>query len=255
MTTPNTDHWWQAFYLGPFQELQLGGIHNDRAPAEVTLLEQNLKLEPHHRILDAPCGQGRHTLELARRGYAVTRIDFNPNVLAHAQAVAESEGLRPRFDQQDLRALSYESVFDRVLCLWGSFGYFSDTENLAQLQGMARALKPGGALHLETWTTEGLFPQFRPRDWSWAEGRGQRYRLLEERTFDIETSRANVIWTFVCEGRNEIVSHRTSIRVYSYRELLELLRTAGFQRFESYGGVTGKPYQFGSGRLGMVAWL
>lgn len=156
MTTPNTDHWWQAFYLGPFQELQLGGIHNDRAPAEVTLLEQNLKLEPHHRILDAPCGQGRHTLELARRGYAVTGIYFNPNVLAHAQAVAESEGLRPRFDQQDLRALSYESVFDRVLCLWGSFGYFSDTENLAQLQGMARALKPGGALHLETWTTEGL---------------------------------------------------------------------------------------------------
>ncbi len=207
MNISSSTTWWQTFFQGHFQELQLGGINNDKTPTEVDHLITTLKLLPHHRILDAPCGPGRHSLELSRRGYTVTGIDFNPPVIDRARSLAQEEGLSPEFQLGDLRSLEFDAEFDRVLCLWGSFGYFSDEENAAHLRGVYRALVPGGAFYLDAFLTESLYPTFRARDWAWWGNEGERYRVIEDRAFDLGTSRVNVTWTFQCEQSDNPAPH------------------------------------------------
>ena len=60
---------------------------------QVNDLEQLLELSPPADILDMPCGQGRHSIELARRGYHVTGVDLSAYLLGVARQRAEQAGL------------------------------------------------------------------------------------------------------------------------------------------------------------------
>ncbi len=120
---------------------------------------------------------------------------------------------------------------------------------------MYHALVPGGVFYLDAFLTESLYPAFRARDWNWWGNEGERYRVIEDRTFDLDTSRVNVTWTFQSEQSDKPAhTYPTSIRVYSYRELLALLREAGFQVFSTYDGLSDEPFVLGSKRLKLVAW-
>src|SRR5690606_35121679 len=116
-------------------------------------------------VLDAPCGAGRHSLELAARGYDVLGIDFNPTVLAAARSAARARKLEAEFQLQDLRELNAEEQYDAVICLWTSIGYFSEEDNERVLLNLARAVKPGGHLFLDLVVLESLCAKFSPRDW------------------------------------------------------------------------------------------
>lgn len=123
-----SENWWVDFFNGPFGELQIEDTRVEATARDVDRIVGTIGTAP-RKALDAPCGAGRHALELARRGYSVLGVDFNPNVLAAAQATAHSDGLDAIFQQHDLRQLSFAEEFDAVLCLWTSIGYFSDDEN------------------------------------------------------------------------------------------------------------------------------
>lgn len=53
---------------------------------EMDLLIEELSLPPGGSILDVGCGTGRHSIELARRGYSVTGLDLSPEMLARPAA-------------------------------------------------------------------------------------------------------------------------------------------------------------------------
>lgn len=202
------------------------------------------------KVLDAPCGAGRHSLELARHGYSVLGIDFNPNVLAAAQTTAQRHSLEAAFQQHDLRQLSFEEEFDTVLCLWTSVGYFSDAENETTLLNLARAVKPGGHLILDAVVLESLCPKFSARDWAWWGEGENRVRVCEERAWDAEHARVNVRWTFFQNQREE--TRDSSIRVYTCHELLSILKKAGLSTFNCLG-YNWTPFQIGSPKLWLEA--
>src|SRR5437016_12854634 len=124
MAEPNSD-WWRTWFGPRYLELYDETL-TERTPAEIDRLEALLQLHPPRRILDLPCGQGRHAIELARRGYEVTGVDLSPYMLAVAKERAEANGVGVRWLAGDMREPLPGEVFDLVLNLFTSLGYFDD---------------------------------------------------------------------------------------------------------------------------------
>ena len=75
----------------------------EAAKDEVEAIVKLLGLEPRQRVLDMPCGPGRHALELARRGFSVTGVDRTFSFVEEAKRRAEAEKLSVEFVQADMR--------------------------------------------------------------------------------------------------------------------------------------------------------
>ena len=74
------------------------------------------------RILDAPCGFGRHSLALARRGFDVTGVDLSETELQRAKERAAEVGLPLQLVRQDMRDMEFSGEFDLALNLFSSIG-------------------------------------------------------------------------------------------------------------------------------------
>src|SRR5436853_5022810 len=124
MADPDPD-WWRTWF-GPSYLALYEKTLAQRTPEEIDQLESLLRMKPPLRILDLPCGQGRHAIELARRGYAVTGADLSPFMIEAAAERARSAGVQVRWVTGDMRQVLPEAAFDLSLNLFTSFGYFAD---------------------------------------------------------------------------------------------------------------------------------
>jgi SAM-dependent methyltransferase len=118
----------------------------DRTEAEVDRALDMLRPTPGARILDLACGSGRHSIELARRGFAVAGADISPDLIELARDEAAAAGVAARFIEADLRDLDLKGEFDVVLNLNdGAVGYFeTDEENERTFAAISRFLRVGG---------------------------------------------------------------------------------------------------------------
>jgi cyclopropane fatty-acyl-phospholipid synthase-like methyltransferase len=124
---------------------------------EVAFLVEALGLRAGMTVLDVGCGPGRHALALARLGVSVVGIDIAQTFVDLGNQAAEAEGVSARFEVGDARALGFEGQFDAVISLCqGGFGLVGRTEDGAAdssvLDGMVRALKPGGRIALSAFS-------------------------------------------------------------------------------------------------------
>jgi SAM-dependent methyltransferase len=112
---------------------------------EVDFLVEELGLARSAKVLDVGCGVGRHSLELARRGFRLVGLDISRRFVDVADAAARAESLAAEFVLGDARDMRFESEFDAAICLCeGAFGLAgSDANHLRVLRGVARALRPG----------------------------------------------------------------------------------------------------------------
>jgi len=246
-----TREWWEDFFHGPWGRLQAEGFGQKRTSEETDLIVSVLGLEPEDRVLDLACGTGRHSIALAERGFDVTGVDFNGNALAIAGKAASERGVAPRFVELDMRAIDWAHAFDAVISFWSSFGYFEhEADDLEVARRVSTALRPGGRFLLDLTISETLAPIYQPYRWEWLDDERTR-RLLQETRWNFETGRVDADWTFIDPDRTHTA--RSSLRLYGHRELCDLLREAGFRRFESYDSLSGKPFRIGSRRLSLVA--
>lgn len=114
----------------------------------VDFIEAVCGLKPGMAILDLGCGGGDQAIHFARKGYRVTGIDIAPSLIEYARRQFADENLLGEFIAADMRAIDYRDQFDAVLILSGTFGFFSDEENLALLRKICCALKPGGKVFI-----------------------------------------------------------------------------------------------------------
>lgn len=218
------------------------------APAEVEQIVSLLGIGPGTHILDLCCGVGRHSLELARRGFHVTGVDRTRLYLDRASRQAEAEGLKIEFVQDDMRSFCRPDAFDVVINLFTSFSYFEDPEEDRQvLLNVYRSLKPGGVFLLEMMGKEILARIFRERDWHEENG----VLILEERKLSKNWGWIESRWImFKDNNRTEL---RLSHRLYSAVELTSLLTGCGFTHVDAYGGLAGSAYDHTATRLVIVA--
>lgn len=219
------------------------------APAELDGVLRLTEISPGSRVLDLCCGLGRHSLELARRGFQVTAVDRTAEYLERARVRAEKEGLQIEFVHQDMRQFRRPTAYHLALNLFTSFGYFRDPrEDRKVVQALFATLKPGGKLVMEMMGREVLARIFQERDWMPTEDGGY---LLEERKISSDWTWIESDWILVKEGKIEKFS--ISHRLYAGSELVKLLQEIGFRNVKLFGSLQGSPYDQTAKRLVALA--
>jgi SAM-dependent methyltransferase len=240
-----------AWFLDPvFWDDFKGAMFHPRrlaqTPAEVDAIVRLLDLKPPARILDLPCGIGRHSAELARRGFTVTGVDLHEPYLAEARAKAPGvEWIRA-----DMREFTRPAAFDAVLNLYTSFGYFEDqADDLRVARNALESLaRPGGAFVIEMKGKETVAREFEERRWIELEdGSSMLSRLTVENGW--RTIRDD--WILLNGGERREGHFRT--RLYAATEIERLLLDAGFPDVRIHGWFDGRPYGPGAPRLVAVA--
>jgi len=239
-----TDEIWES--LGP---VLFTRRRWERAEVEVGLLIALLGLSGTERVLDLPCGTGRHSLELARRGYRVTGVDRTESYLGEARRRGGDEGIDVEWVRADMRSFSRPEAFDVVLNMYTSFGYFEDAaDDRLAAQAFLNALVPGGRLLMELHGKENLAAGFQPRDWVELD---DGVLLLEDRAITDHWRSVHNRWiVFHDGGRHEI---EFSLRLYGAGELIDLLSSVGFSEINAFGNLDGDPYDEHARRLVVVA--
>ncbi|MFH1143389.1 MAG: class I SAM-dependent methyltransferase [Candidatus Eisenbacteria bacterium] len=238
------DAFWSEMAPYMFHEQRMAAT-----PIEVDQLLALLELPPGAGILDLCCGPGRHSLELARRGYRVTGVDRTAAYLESARRQGQAENLEIEFVQADMRAFRRAASFDAALNLYTSFGFFSDpADDRRVLENIRASLNPGGMLVIETMGKEVLARTFRERDWH-REDDGALF--LEERTLLADWSALEARWILIRGAARR--EHGFRLRLYSAAELRDLIHDVGFGAVRACGSLAGVPYDHQARRLVMVA--
>jgi len=221
----------------------------EMAPQQVADVLARTGLEPPIRVLDLPCGPGRHSLEFARAGYQVTGVDRTAQYLEEARQHAEEAGLSIEFVQADMRDFSRPESYDLAINLFTSFGYFEDqADDVKVLANFYASLRPGGVLVMDLMGKENLARVFRPRDWQEEE---DGTLVLEERKVTRNWTWIENRWILVRDGQRRDFS--LSHRLYSAAELEHLLALVGFDPIDFYGDLAGALYDHEARRLVAVA--
>jgi SAM-dependent methyltransferase len=217
--------------------------------AEVDGVVDLLGAAPPARVLDLCCGPGRHSIELARRGYVVTGVDRTEYFLAAAERRAREAGLEVEWVESDMREFSRPETFDCVVNLLTSFGYFEDrNDDRRVVQNIFESLKSGGKVVLDLMGKENLARIFQPREWQ-EKDNGEIW--LFERTLDQSWSWMSNRW--IRYKGDQRVEFQISHRLYSAFELTSLFEDCGFSQVDTFGSLAGAPYDQEAKRLVLVA--
>ena len=201
------------------------------------------------KILDVPCGQGRHAHLLAEAGFDVDGLDYSRELLA----IARKRGTGPtlRYTQGDMRRLParWNGRFDAVINLFTSFGFFVDPRDDATvLSQMARALKPGGILVWHGGSRDGVMARFLARDW-WQANDGTM--IGHQRSFDPLSGVLTVESTWRGPKSSGNRTHR--IRLYTATRLAELCAGAGLVVERAFDGWKDRALRRSSSEMLLVA--
>jgi ubiquinone/menaquinone biosynthesis C-methylase UbiE len=209
----------------------------ERTAREVDGIVRLLALEPGMRILDCPCGYGRHSVGLAQRGFEVVGVDLNTEMLERAvQCAAGVE--RVTFVKENMLHLVYQREFDAVLNLFFSFGFFeAEEENERNLSRFFDALVTGGSFMMHT---DINVSRITTGSYRFHEKRHLRSgRVLEiQEGYDREAKKLTGQWILLGpDGRQELPRYRHTI--YTFEEFAELCRKVGFADVRGYGDWDG----------------
>jgi cyclopropane fatty-acyl-phospholipid synthase-like methyltransferase len=153
--------WFEEWFDSPLYEKLYADRDEKEAEQLIEFLEETLLSGQYHSILDLGCGRGRHSHNLARRGYEVTGIDLSPEVIKTAKEKAEALNLsNTRFEVRDMRD-PLPRKFDAIVNLFTTFGYFkSDEENASVLDSVTEMLKEEGLFVLDYLNAERVKQNF-----------------------------------------------------------------------------------------------
>lgn len=243
--------WYVDFFRSDYLNVYGHMFTEERAEKESAFVARALSLTPGASVLDLCCGQGRHSVQLAKRGFKVIGLDLNAEYLDLASKAAEEAKVKIDTVTGDMREIPFENKFDAIVNMYSSFGYLeSEAEDLRVLESAAKALKDGGQLLLDMLNREWAIDNYIQNDWHTGTD-GTLY--VERRDLDLSTSRMHVHFIVVDSkgGRRESIGH--IIRLYTLTEMTRLLERVGMRVTLVFGGFDGEDYGIGTRRMIIVA--
>lgn len=222
--------WWQRIFNSMYLKTD-ADVVDDRSITsfEVDMFSDILKLSEDSVILDLACGQGRHILELARRGHKnVFGMDRSHYLIRKAKQTNASEKLSVNFKEGDARRLPYPSdTFDVVMILGNSFGYFESIEDdMKILKELFRVLKPYGQFLIDVADGNYLKAHYNPRSWEWID---KNHFVCRERSLASDNERLISREVISNINKGVLVDQFYAERLYTKEKLQEILSSSGFK--------------------------
>ena len=241
--------WFETFFQGVAVEFWNRAIPPALTLTEVDFLEKALAPPRGASLLDIPCGSGRHSVELARRGYHMTGIDLSADFLNSARARATEAHVQMDLRHGDMRNPNLDAEsFDGAICLGNSFPYLDRPGVTAFLAALSSAIRPGGRLVIDTGcAAESILPTLLPQRWH----RFDDIIVTSKASYIAAASRLDIDYTFIQGGKIE--TRPSSSYVFTVAELTRMLAEAGFEVVSLAGGFAGERYELGSPRLVLTA--
>ena len=205
---------------------------------ECDFIEREINYDKTTRILDIGCGTGRHSIELATRGYNVTGIDLSESQLNRAKEKASAQNLSINFERHDARKLTFFDEFDLVIMLCeGAFSLMeTDEMNFQILRNAANALKPQGKLIFTT--LNGLFPLFHSVQEFLASATKEGNATYSNNSFDLMTFRDRHTIQ-IEDDLGNTKELECNERYYVPSEITWLLKTLDFKTVDIFGAKLG----------------
>jgi SAM-dependent methyltransferase len=201
------------------------------------------------RVLDVPCGQGRHAHLLAEAGFDVDGLDYSEDLLARARE--RGTGRTLRYTRGDMRRLParWTRRFDVVLNLFTSFGFFlNPADDRRVLAEFARVLRPGGTLLWHGGSRDGVMARFLGRDW-WTTSDGTM--IGHERRFDPLAGLLHVYTRWTGPAGSGEREHR--IRLYTADRLAAMCGEVGLVVEQAFDGWRDRALRRTSTEMVLVA--
>jgi SAM-dependent methyltransferase len=210
-----------------------------RTTSEVEGIVRLLALQPGASLLDCPCGYGRHSIALARKGFQVVGSDINQEMLNAAERNAGGVS-NLQLVRENMLELEYREKFDAVINMFLAFGFFEEEDdNERVLSNFFQALKPGGQFLLHTDVNVGYIMR---EKYKFHERRhlrsGRTLEIVE--SYDKERKRLHGQWILIDSAgvREELPPY--SCRIYTADEITDLCKSVGFASVRIYGGWGGE---------------
>ena len=220
----------------------------ERTRAEIDFLLSKIPIPDAGNILDIGCGFGRHSIELARRGYNLVGVDPSQAMIEAARRASAGLVNPPQFVWSRAEDYETDQRFDAALCLFTTLGQIEGDQDNRQLVGRAaHQLNPGGCFIVEvphrTWVKQNLKTK-------------EVFQTPEsstniERSYDNEQGIVTEIFTIVTPADRRVYLLR--YRVFNVIELEQLIKNTGLKVIEFYSGYQDVPFDQASPVIVMIA--
>ncbi len=220
---------------------------------EISNRESKIKPE---LVLDLGCGTGSMTLELARRGYDMTGVDYSPEMLDVARKRAEASGLSENILLlcQDMRSFELYGTVDLAISCLDSVNHLTGTKDLDKFFALVHNyLIPDGIFIFDI------------------NGKAKFEKTYADNTYAIEEDGAFCIWqnsynpkTKICNflitlfeedsnGKYTRYDEMQSERMYTLKSVKRKLLSAGFEFIGAYSDFSYNPANDLSDRIYIAA--
>jgi cyclopropane fatty-acyl-phospholipid synthase-like methyltransferase len=255
-------NWYEDFFHGVTLDLWRKAIPPQQTKAEAEFLLKTLQCARGAHVLDVPCGNGRLSFELAKRGLKVTGLDISEEFIEearastddfatnkkHSSAGGDDDLITPKFILGDKRAIKGTHVYDGAYCFGNSFGFLNYEDMEQFLNGVARALKTGARFIVETgMAAESFLPDFEEQT---CHQIGDITVTTKERYNAVE---GYIDSEYILEREGKAESRFAKHWIYTTAEIQRMLRRAGFEVLDVYGSLKCEPYKLGCQELFIVS--
>ncbi|MFC1608299.1 class I SAM-dependent methyltransferase [Candidatus Latescibacterota bacterium] len=233
------ERWFGEEYLLVYQHRNVS-----EAESEIEAIRQLLEIGKGERVLDLCCGPGRHDFPLAYAGCRIIGLDYSMPLLKQAMEAHPRECSYPYYICGDARSVPFQDgIFDVILNLFTSFGYFKDDENRELVNTISRLLKPGGRFFIDYLNPLRLQDNLVEETKREIDG----MEIIEKRRVDYLAKRIEK--TILLQGEHHSQMFFESVRLYQKDEMLDMLTSAGLTVAAVLGDASGQPYNDDSSRM------
>lgn len=229
-------------HLNP--SLEAASRRHDFIDSSVNWINEIAPCGSYKKILDLGCGPGLYTQRLAERGYLVTGIDFSRRSIEYAKQKAEEKHIDIEYIYKNYLEIDYEDEFDLVTLIYCDFAALSHKQREILLDKIYHAMKKGAKFIFDVFTPKNYEGKTESNTWHLNDGSGfwkdDTYICIE--SYYIYENKIMLNQYVVIDKQENVEVYRIWNHCYTKDTIIYELKKAGFEKFEIYSDVSGKPY-------------